>query len=434
MNRTLTQTGIAAVIAGAAVLTPDPARAAGFALLEQNASGLGNAYAGSAAVAQDASTMFFNPAGLAVLPGMQLVVAGSGIYVQSEFSGTGTDTIPGISVGSGTGGNAGGGAFVPSLYFSMPLGERFAAGIGVGAPFGLRTEYDDGWLGRFQGINSELTTININPSVAFKVNDAISLGAGISWQKAEVELTNAVFLGALGEGRTELSADDDAWGWNLGALFRLGIDTRVGISYRSTLSYTLEGSVSTSTLSGAAPPPGTNFSASADVKFPDMALLSVVQNYGDQWQLLGDVQWTHWSTIGTVNVMNTSSASGQPADQLAFNFEDAWRIAFGVNYFHSQAWTFRGGIAWDQSPVDDDNRTVRLPDNDRYWLSFGAQYKFGKAGALDIGYAHLFVSSPDINRTKPLSINPPLSAFSTTVTGDYSSSVDILGVQFTWTF
>jgi long-chain fatty acid transport protein len=367
---------------------------------------------------------------------MQLVVAGSGIYVESEYSGSASETVPfpTFSLGTGTGGNAGGGAFVPAMYFSAPLGERFAAGIGIGAPFGLRTEYDDNWLGRFQGIKSDLTTINVNPSVAFKVNDAISLGAGVSWQKADADLTGAAYFGpVLGEGRTELSADDDAWGWNIGALFRLGIDTRLGVSYRSTMSYTLEGNVSTSMLSGAAPPPGTNFSASADVKFPDMALLSVVQNYGDQWQLLGDVQWTHWSTIGTVNVMNTSTSSGAPAQQLAFDFEDAWRIAFGVNYFHTQAWTFRGGIAWDQSPVNDDNRTVRLPDNDRYWLSLGAQYKFGKGGALDVGYAHLFVPSPDITRTAPL--NQPLTAFSTTVgPGDYSSSVDILGVQFTWTF
>ena len=432
MDRTLKQAGIAAAIAGAAVVAPGAALAAGFALLEQNASGLGNAYAGSAAVAQDASTMFFNPAGLTQLPGMQVVAAGSGIYLGTDFSGTGSDTIPGISVGTGTGGNAGGGAFVPSLYFSAPIGERLVVGIGAGAPFGLRTEYDDTWLGRFQGIKSDLTSININPSIAYKVSEAVSLGAGINWQHAEATLTNAVFLGALGEGRTELSADDDAWGWNVGALFKLGADMRVGVSYRSTMSYTLEGNVTTNTLSGAAPPPGTNFSASAEAKFPDMALLSVVQNYGDKWQLLGDVQWTHWSTVDTVNVVNSSN--GLTADRLVFAFEDAWRIAFGVNYFHDDVWTFRGGLAWDQSPVDEDNRTVRLPDADRYWLSFGMQYKFGKAGALDLAYAHLFIPSPDINRTRPLSINPPLSAFSTTVTGDYSSSVDILGVQFTWTF
>lgn len=414
----------------AAALSPSLASAAGFALLEQNASGLGNAYAGSAAVAADASTIFFNPAGLTLLPGMQVVVAGSGIYVQNEFTGTGTDNIPGVAVGTNTGGNAGGGAFVPSLYFSAPIGDRLALGIGVGAPFGLKTEYESNWLGRFQGIKSELKTININPAVAFKVNDMISLGAGINWQHADADLTNSVFLGGP-VGLTELEADDDAWGWNVGALFRLGADMRLGISYRSVLDYTLTGNVTTTTPSGAVFAAGT-FPAAADIKFPDMALLSVVQQFGEKWQLLGDVQFTHWSTVGTVNIVNTTN--GTTRDQLVLDLNNAWRIALGVNYFLSDKWTFRGGIAWDQSPVDDDNRTVRLPDADRYWLSFGAQYKFGKGGALDLGYTHLFVPSPSIDRTRALGITPPLSALSTTVTGEYDTSIDILGVQLTWTF
>lgn len=424
MNSTLKRPSIAGALAGAAMIAPGLAAAAGFALLEQNASGLGNAYAGSAAVAADASTIFFNPAGMTLLPGMQAVVAGSAIFVDSKFSGTGS---PVAAVGTGTGGNAGGWSFVPSLYFSTPIGERFAVGLGVGAPFGLTTEYESTWLGRFQGIKSELTTINVNPAVAFKVNDAISLGAGINWQQADAELTNAVTLGPLGEGRTKLEADDDAWGWNVGALFKLDSDMRVGISYRSALEYSLKGNVSTTTPAGATFLAGS-FPASADVKFPDMALLSVTQNFGDKWQLLGDVQFTNWSTVGTINVINSSN--GQVRDQLVFDFEDAWRLAFGVNYFHNEKWTFRGGIAWDESPVNDQNRTVRLPDNDRYWLSVGAQYKFGKGGALDLGYTHIFVSSPDINRTR-FQFG---TAFSTTVTGEYDSSVDLLGVQFTWTF
>ena len=423
MNTTLKRSSIAAAIAGVVTLIPGLACAAGFALLEQNASGLGNAYAGSAAVAADASTMFFNPAGLTQLPGMQVVVAGSAIYVNSKFSGTGT---PQPLVGTNTGGNAGGWAFVPSLYFSAPIGERFAAGIGVNAPFGLTTEYDSSWLGRFQGIKSQLTTINVNPSVAFKVSDAVSLGAGINWQHADVELTNSVVL--LGPvGLTKLEADDDAWGWNLGALFQLGSDMRVGISYRSAMDFSLSGNVTTNTLAGA-PVAAATFPAKADIKFPDMALLSVTQNYGDKWQLLGDAQYTHWSTIGTINVINTTN--GATRDQLAFNFDDAWRLAFGVNYFQSEQWTFRGGLAWDQSPVDDQSRTVRLPDTDRYWLSLGAQYKFTKAAALDFSYAHLFTSSADINFRK-VQFG---TAFATTVTGEYDNSIDILGVQLTWTF
>ena len=118
------------------------------------------------------------------------------------------------------------------------------------------------------------------------------------------------------------------------------------------------------------------------------------------------------------------------------NFDNAWRIALGVNYFSSEKWTFRGGLAWDQSPVNDQNRTVRLPDNDRYWLALGAQYKFGKGGALDFGYTHLFVQSASINQTKQ-SVLPTAAGpvtITNNVTGDYDNSVDIIGIQFTWTF
>ena len=438
MKHELKRICVLASIAVALAMPSGPAGAAGFALLEQNASGLGNAYAGSAAVAADASTIFFNPAGLTLLPGTQVVVSGAGIDIQTQFSGTAGQTqfppsppFPSgtVPLGTNTGGNAGGWAFVPSLYFSAPVGDRWALGVGVGAPFGLKTEYEANWMGRFLGIESEIKTLNINPSVAFKVNDSISLGAGINWQQLNATLTNAALIGLATEGLSTLDAHADAWGWNVGALLKLGPDTRVGLSYRSALSYTLNGSVATTTSAGATVPAGT-FPATADIKFPDMALLSVTQQLGEKWQVLGDVQYTHWGTIGTVNIVNSNT--GQTADRLALNFEDAWRLALGVNYFLSPNWTFRGGLAWDQSPVTDQNRTVRLPDNDRYWIALGAQYKFGKGGALDFGYAHLFVPSASVNQTKQSTLGP--FTITNNATGSYDNSIDILGIQFTWTF
>jgi len=210
---------------------------------------------------------------------------------------------------------------------------------------------------------------------------------------------------------------------------------RIGIAYRSSIDYTLNGDVSTTSASGAVvPSPLANFPAKADIKFPDMAIISVVQQFGEKWQLLGDLQYTNWSTVGTIDVINTQT--GRTSDQLRFDLDNAWRVALGVNYFSSEKWTFRGGIAWDQSPVSDQSRTVRLPDNDRYWLALGAQFKFGKGGALDFGYAHLFVQSPDINQTRqqvlPTAGGPV--TITNNATGSYDNSVDIIGVQFTWTF
>jgi long-chain fatty acid transport protein len=422
--------GLAAAIAVALAGAPGLAGAAGFALLEQNASGLGNAYAGSAAVVEDASTIFFNPAGMTLLPGAQVVLAGAGIDLSAKFSGTATNNFP-IPLGSGQGGDAGSWSVVPSFYLAAPIGEKLALGVGVSVPFGLKTEYDDNWVGRYQGIKSDVKTINVNPSIAYRITPTISLGAGVNWQRVDAELTNAAFLGLAGEGRSKLKADDDAWGWNVGALFELAPDMRVGISYRSAIKYSLSGDVTTTTAAGATVPAGT-FPAQADVKLPDNVLLSVTQIYGNKWQLLGDVQFTHWSTLDTINVVSTTN--GVVRDRLDFNFENSWRIALGLNYFLDEKWTLKGGLAWDQSPVRDDTRTVRLPDNDRYWLSLGVKYKFLPRAALDIGYSHLFVKDADINHTRALSAQPPLSAFSTTVAGSYEGSVDIVGVQLTWTF
>ncbi len=412
---------VAIVLLGSAVALR--AEAAGFALLEQNASLMGNAMAGSAASAQDASTVYFNPAGLTQLKGIQLVAGLHGIHVSAKFSGTGSNS-GGFAL-NGTGGDAGVTALVPNVYFSVPIGERLALGVGVNPPFGLASEYDDNWLGRFQGIKSELKTVNVNPSVAFKVSEVASLGFGLNIQRAQAELTNAVFLGV--EGRTKLKADDNGWGWNAGALFQLGSDMRLGVAYRSRIEYKLDGNVATTNLAGT-PLAAASFDATAEITFPDTATLSLVQKYGENWELLGDLMWTHWSVVDRVFVIDKSS--GATRDTLIFNFNDAWRWALGINYHHNEQWTFKGGFAYDQSPVDDATRSVRLPDTDRYWLSLGAKFRFSKLGAVDIAYSHLFGKSGAINSTRTQAV----PSFTSTVTGSYATSVDIISAQVTLSF
>jgi long-chain fatty acid transport protein len=406
-------------------MAPGLSCAAGFALLEQSGSGMGNAFAGSAAVAEDASTIFFNPAGLTLIPGPQVVGAVHAVNYDSEFSGTGAITPAVLPVGSNTGGNLGDLIAIPNLYFGMPVGERFAFGIGANAPFGLITEYDSAWVGRFLGIKSDLKTYNVNPSIAFELSDMVSLGVGVNWQKADAELTNAVLLGPGIEGRSKLEADDDTWGWNVGALFRLGDDMKVGISYRSTVDYTLEGTATvTSNVTGATV---ASFPAQAEVTFPDMAILSVVQRFGEKWELLGDLMYTRWSEIDRVLVVNSST--GATADTLVFAFDDAWRVAFGVNYHSSERWTFKGGVAYDQSPVEDSTRTVRLPDEDRLWLALGTKYRFSKNSAVDLGYAHLFIDDPSISQSR--TIGPGVTS---SVNGSYDTAIDLVSLQLTWTF
>jgi long-chain fatty acid transport protein len=435
-NNAVTNAWLAVAIAVSGLLAVGGARAAGFALMEQSTSSLGNAFAGASAVAEDVSTMYFNPAGLTRLPGVQAAAAVHGIDLSAECANCVSTRPPALGGGmntGGNGGNAGGVAAVPNLYIGVPIGNRWALGLGVNAPFGLKTEYDSGWTGRFQGITTDLKTINFNPAVAFKVSDSFSLGAGVNYQKAEAELTNRAVVPGVGEANADLEVDDWAWGWNVGLLWQLSQDMRIGASYRSAINYALEGNLAVTTLGGA-PIAAASGPTSVDIKFPDMASLSIMQVFGDKWELLGDVTFTHWSVIDTVNAIN--STNGSYRDKLTFDFDNTWRIALGVNYLASEQWKIRGGFAWDQSPVNDSNRTVRLPDNDRYWFSLGAQWKFAKAGALDVGYAYLLIPGSEINFTRS-QVGPngvPVASTSTTVTGSYSGSVNILSAQLTWTF
>ena len=434
-QRSLIVLAVASTLGGASTL----ASAAGFALIEQSASGMGNAFAGAAATAEDASTVFYNPAGMSELKGMQFTVGAHVIDLSAKFSNSGS-TKPAAIVTNplgGNGGEAGDVSVVPNVYFVIPIGDRINFGVGVNAPFGLKTEYDDNWAGRFQGIKSELTTYNINPSLSFKVNEMFSVGAGVNYQHLKVDLTNAVVLGANTEGRADLSADDAAWGWNVGALIKPTPSTKIGISYRSRLDYNLTGTTSVTTSTGAPVAPASG-ATSADITLPESFSLSLAQKLNDQWEFLADATFTKWSQIGRVNVVN--STNGTLRDVLNLDFDDTWRYSVGANYKLNDDWTLKGGVALDQSPVKGaTSRTVRLPDNDRTWISIGAAMKVKESGKLDFGYSHLFIKDADINFTRsqqaPGFTTPtPAPGTASTVLGSYAGSVDIFSIQYSMSF
>ncbi len=402
MSSSLNRLAAGLALAGFVPLT----HAAGFALIEQNVSGLGNAFAGQAASAQDASTIFFNPAGMTLLPDSQLVLAGHLIKPQAEFSGSVSPAI-----GGGDGGDAGDLAFVPNAYYAQRVAPGVSVGLGLTAPFGLKTEYDSTWMGRTQAIKSELKTINLNPSVAWQVNEALSLGAGVSFQYIEATLSSSA--GAAGV--ATVNGDDYGWGFNLGALWRLSEATRIGFAYRSEIDNSLEGDVEFGVASML------NGSVTADVTLPDSASLSLFQKLGARWELLADVTWTGWSDFDELRIVRTSGATLSLTPE---NWDDSWRYSVGANYHLDDALTLRGGVAYDETPVADAFRTARIPDESRTWLAFGAQYRLSASSAIDVGYAHLFIDDASINKKEG-----PI-----TLTGSYDSSVDILSAQYTHNF
>lgn len=390
------------------------ANAAGFALIEQNASGLGNAYAGAAAVAEDASTVYFNPAGMTLLPDHQLVVAGHLIKPKAEFSGT---VAAPFSVTGGEGGDAGDWALVPNAYFAYRLTPAVHLGVGINSPFGLKTEYDADWIGRYQAIQSEVKTVNLNPSIAYKISDTFSVGAGLNLQWLEATLTHRQPL-ALGNPPPstlmKIKGDDYGWGYNLGALWQISPATRVGLAYRSEVDYELEGSSSTSDPAVAL----LNGPVTAEVTMPDSASLSLFHKLTPKWDLLADATWTGWSDFDDLPVRGTVNST------TVENWEDILRYSVGATWHTSEKLSLRGGVAYDEAPVSDADRTPRIPDGARTWIAVGGQYRLGKGRAIDFGYAHLFVNDPGLQS----------KANGTVLTGEYDSAVDILSAQYTHSF
>ena len=413
------KTALSLAVAGAFAGSVSQAHASGFALIEQNASGLGTSFAGAAAAAEDASTIYYNPAGMSLLPGMQVSAGLDLINLSAKFGDGGSATAGGRPLGN-SGGNAGSLSTVPNAYFAMDVAPDWKAGVGVSAPFGLKTEYDPSWMGRFQAIKSDISTFNLNPSASYKVSDKVSLGFGLNYQTIDAEFTNAVNLGGLAEANADIKAKDNSgWGYNLGAMFQLATDTRLGVSYRSSIKYHLTG---TATFSSPAVPSGN---VSIDIKMPDSASLALQHRLNPGWTLLADVTRTGWSKIKDLTIVRDTGATLSSTPE---NFRNTWRFGVGAVHRYDDAWSIKMGLAYDQTPVNDTDRTARLPDNNRLWLSAGGQYRLSKAGTLDFGYAHLFVKDAPINQ------NGGNAGANGQLVGTYKASVDIFGVQLTHTF
>ncbi len=448
------------LMAGILLLVSNTVQGAGFAIIEQSASGQGNAYAGAAATASDASTIFYNPAGMSRIKGNQIVTAGHIIIPRFEFTNNGTTSAVGAMPGVA---NDDGGvlAFVPNFYYVRDLNNGMKFGIGIFAPFGLSTKYDANWVGRYQAIESSIKTLNINPSIAWQATPKLSLGAGISLQYMDARLTSAVdfavacygTFGAanancnaagLGPANTASSGatgysdnqgDDWGWGFNLGLLYQITPDTRVGVAYRSKIRHKITGrgdftlapnllSAGSNTETNTLRAVFADSDISVNVKLPDMLSLSVYHQVNQRLAVMADITRTRWSSIPELRLVFANAAKSDSVETL--NWKDANRYSIGLTWRHSKHLTLRSGIAYDQTPVPNaTSRTARLPDNNRTWLSFGLTWKRTPNLTIDAGYSHLFIKDTPINRT---------GALNDTIRGSYDSAVDIVAVQVQWKF
>ena len=407
--RMLGTTALAAVAGALCALPADDAGAAGFALKEQSATALGNAFAGATAGAEDVTYMFFNPAGLTRHEGHQAAVVLSYIIPQGE-----TNNANGGALGNPASGDAAEDALVPAVYGMWSVSPDLKLAIGVNVPFGLTTKYDLGWAGRYYAIESSVESININPAIAYRINENISVGFGLQAQRTEATLSQQVPF--PGDPLFEVKGDDWGYGFNVGVLFELSPQTRFGIGYRGRIKQELSG---TATLG-----PGAT-GADVDLTTPDSATLGFYHDINEQWAVMGEVAWTGWSVFDQI-VINMDSDIG-PGTSVAIpeEWDDSWFGALGVTWRANDQWTLRGGIAYDQTPLSDQYRSPRLTDEDRTWVALGARYDVSPNFTIEAGYTHIFIKDAHLNIT--------LGALPT-LTADYENSVDIVTAQLTWRF
>ena len=419
---------VLAVLVVVVGLPASRARASGFSLLEQSARLQGTSYAGTAALAADASTVYYNPAGMSRIKDWSFAQSGYLISIQAELEDATATNFGQPVFGKNGSTTAGAGTTGPvgATMFAKRLTDKLVVGFALSVPFGLQFEYGNASIARYVATKSKLATYNLSPSASWEMIPGFSLGVGFDAILADVALNQRLGIPGFPDRNVRLSADDWTYGWNVGALYELNEHTRFGVAYRSRLTFGLHGTAKV----GPNPLFATEQNARATTTFPDMFTLSGVTSVAPRWQLLGDFQFTHWSLIQNVSVKFSPRSGGGtgallPEQDLPFAFRNTYRGSLGVQHFFDEIWTFRGGFGFDQSPVTNSNRTARLPDSNRLLLSVGVGYQLGEYMAIDVGYTHIFL---------PWEATLDQAGTGTTLTGDYSSSVDLFGLQLTFTF
>ncbi|WP_038051537.1 OmpP1/FadL family transporter [Thioalkalivibrio sp. ALJ1] len=377
--------------------TPTTLLAAGFYIQEQGVSGLGRAYAGEAAIASDASTIYFNPAGMTRLERNE-VQAGVHLLIPNAEVNQRNTQIPGRDSG-----NPYDPTPVPNLYWAEQYSDRVWLGFGLSAPFGLKNEYNDDFFARYDSLESDLRVLNLQPSIAFDLTDRISIGGGLDLQYADATLRSATPdpTGPNPDTDGEFELEGDNWdvGFNIGMLFDLTDNTRLGIHYRDGISHTLQGTA-TATLSTNDPNRAVVGDTivqggQAGLKLPDIASIGIRHRFNDRWTGLAQYTWFNWSNFDEIRI---ELATGDQV--LEQNYNNSYALAVGAEYEMNPRWTLRGGIQYDQTPTQTDGRSTRTPDGDRTWFSFGASYASSDRLTFDLGYSYIHIESEDVDITR----------------------------------
>ena len=440
---------------GVLIAASPAANAGGLGIREQSAYGEGTSYAGVAA-GGDLSTMFWNPAVMTQFAGIQSSSTYAGILpYSSHFPSAGStfagppfpgplSPLPGTAPPQAGTGNTSNAALLPGTTVSYQINQNLWVGLSFNSPFGLSVSFPENWVGRDYGASdSNLTTYNVTPSVAYRINDWISIGAGMQIQYANLSFQHGLTAQfpqpatPLGLVPSPVDAKLSANGWGYG--FTAGVTltptpaTVIGLGYRSGIDQKFSGTL---TL----PPPALGgpgaLPANLTINAPSILSLGLRQRIDPQWTLLGTVEWTNWNRIGT-SVISTPLPPS-PFLTLPFQWKDGWLFSIGAEYKASDRLSLRTGFGYEISPVTDQVRMPVIPDNDRFWASIGASYQIWRGLVANLAYSHIFFRDTSINisaasgnpwfATSITSANPSGVAY----IGSVQSHVDILSIGVAW--
>lgn len=438
-NRSMKISSLALGIVSALACTQ--AMASGFQLRENSLQALSRAYAGTASETGDAAVVENNAAAMTMFTETTIQSDVTVIDLNAHFSGGGHDAF-GLPLSGGNGGNAGDVTPVPALHLIVPLGN-FAFGAALTSPFGLKTEYDFGWVGRYQALKSDLRTYDLTLAGAYKFNDMFSIGAGLIVQRADAELSNAVDFGAIltpaafpafqpqsADGLARIKGNDTSLGWEVGLLFHPGTNTSLGLNYHSKIDHTISGKADFTvpanvqgvfTLIGS--PVFQDTSATARLATPSVTTFSVTQKFNDRFSLSANVERTQWSSFQNLTVNFANPA--QPPSSETFNWRNTMLYSIGGDFKLTDTLTLRAGYAHDETPTSDAFRDPRLPDNNRNQYSIGLGWSPTKNASWNIGYSHIAIKRPTVNDASPTG---------STLVGSFDAKANLFGVSGTYTF
>ncbi|KJE34106.1 long-chain fatty acid transporter [Thalassospira sp. HJ] len=405
------------------------AHASGFQVRETSGTLQGSSFAGMTTLSTDASTMSYNPgtvgqyketsysAGLTVIrpvaKATSIVATDGNLTTIAQTGGSYKDMAQD--------------AVVPNAHAVWKLNENLNLGVSITAPWGLVTDNDSDFAGRFFGTTSKIKTVNIKPVVAYRFDNGLSIGAGPQIQRFEASLSKAVpRIGApKAEGNSTIEGDDISYGWTAGLNWEMTDDTRFGLAYNSEVKHKLEGDIK---FDQAA----KNLSyidrkTTAKITTPEAIAFGASHDLTDKLTVMGDLQWTNWNSVKDLvfNYDGNIHSSLSSSTTENYHWGSSWFGALGARYQYDENWAFTGGLAYDETPIKTRNRNVRLPDSNRYWVSLGATYKAAGWADVTLGYTHIFAHDARVDHG-----TTNLGNFA----ADYEAKVDIIALQAKFKF